>query len=256
MMSQIKWCFFSVIVLVSLSLQLQAAAQSLPPQGQTQISDTTNQKTADKIFQEAYDNRYTWNSQFPGYTAAVHFKDGKEDYSGKIQVNPDMTVEVTGIDKEDIRQTVENQLKALIIHRRRVPFEVAHKNSTFEIGNTNKKTGAVEIVERTGNTESHYEVLKQKLLQVNRLLGKTAVTVDTLKFKNTPEGYIATRYRSTFKEPQTQQVVGVEEAEDSYTKVGNYYLLSRQVIKDYQQGKLSEQAELNYSNIQLLSGTH
>jgi hypothetical protein len=250
-----KWCFFCVIALFSL-LQPQAIAWSVPQLLSQKADNSTNVNiSAKEVFRKAYENRYTWNPQFPGYTGAVYLKDGKESYRGQIRVNPDMTVEVTGIDKEDARKTVENQLRMLIVHRQRVPFEVAHKNSTFRLGSTDK-TGVVEIFEQTDKTESHYKVFEQKLLQVNRLLGKTAVTVDTLDFKTTPEGYLATRYRATFQNPQTNQVLGVEESEDSYIKMDNYYLLKSQVIRDYKQGKLTEQAELQYSNIQLLSGLH
>ena len=75
------------------------------------------------------------------------------------------------------------------IHRRRVPFEVAHKNSTFQLGATDR-TGAIEIFEQQGDkTEAHYKLFKQQLMQVNHLLGQTAVTVDVLDSEVTPEGY-------------------------------------------------------------------
>jgi len=243
-----------MIALASLSLQPPATAQSLPQfVSQRTDNSATTIISAREIFRKAYDNRYTWGPEFPGYTAAVELKHGKESYRGQIRVNPDMSVEVTGIDNQDARQTIMNQLRMLIIHRQRVPFEVAHKNSTFQLGSTDK-TGAVEIFEQADKTESHYKVLQEKLLQVNRLLGKTAVTVDTLDSLVTPKGYLATHYRSTFLEPQTKQVVGVEESSDSYKKIGGYYLPTRQTIRDFQQGKLTETAEFNYTDIRLLSG--
>jgi len=207
-----------------------------------------------ELFRQAYENRYTWGPQFPGYTATVELKQGKEDYKGHIRLNPDMSVEVTGIDKEDARQTVENQLRMIIIHRRRVPFEVAHKNSTFRLGTTHG-TDAVEIFERQGDQkESRYQLSHQQLVQVNRLLGQTAVTVNTHASEVTPEGYLATRYRTIFRQPQTQQVLGEEELRDTYKKIDGYYVLKHQVIHDFEQGQRTT-TELNFADIQLLSSS-
>ena len=258
---QIKWlCFCIVVTLGSLNLETQAIAQPLPCSDAVLLSQKSDDSltptnSARELFRKAYENRYTWDTQFPGYTAEIELKHGKENYKGRIRVNADTSVEVTGIEKADARQVVENQLRMLITHRRRVPFEVAHRNSTFKLGSTDK-TGAVEIFELADQTESHYKVFQQQLLQVNRLLGKSAVTVDTLDSEITPFGYVATRYRATFSQPQTKQVLGVQEYFDSYKKMGSYYLPTRQVIRDFQQGQLTETTEFNYTNIQLLSANH
>ena len=153
---------------------------------QNTSSTETSTGSARDLFRAAYENRYTWNNQFPGYTAAVELQQGKEDYRGYIRVNPDLSVEVTGIDKEDAHQTVASQLRMIITHRQRVPFEVAHKGQTYQIGATDQ-TGAVEIFEKGDTTDSHYKVLHQQLTQVNRTLGQTAVTVNLLDSLVTPE---------------------------------------------------------------------
>ncbi len=164
-----------------------------------------------------------------------------------------MSVEVSGIDKEEARQAVENSLRMISVHRRQVPFEQEHKNSTFRLGATDRN-GAVEIFEQGDKTQADYKVLQGQLIQVNRLLGDTAVTVDVLDSEKTPEGYLPTRYRTTFHQPQTKEVVGVEESEDIYKKIGNYYLLTREEIRDFEKGQLTNTAEFEYSDIQLLSG--
>ena len=248
------WCFCITVTLASL-MGTQAIAHPIHNTNVVLLSEkTTNSLTptisASELFRHTYENRYTWNPQFPGYMATVELKQGKENYKGHIRVNSDMGVEVTGIDKKDARQTVENQLRMLIIHRRQVPFEVAHKNSTFRLGTTDKN-GAVEIFEMQDQKESHYKVFHNQLVQVNRLLGQTAVTVDTLNSDVTPQGYLATRYRTTFRQPQTEQILGKEELEDTYKKIGGYYVLTHQVIEDFQQGQQTT-TELNFPDIQLL----
>lgn len=258
---QFWWLSSSVmVILASLNLGTEARAQLLHYADIVLLSEKNNNSltttiSANELFRSAYENRYTLAPQFPGYTAAVELKQGKGDYKGKIRVNSDLSVQVTGIDDKDARQTVENQLSFFITHHRRVPFEVEHKNSTFQLGATDP-TGAVEIfehgVDKQGDkTEAHYKVFRQQLKQVNRLLGKTAVTVDVLNSEVTPEGYLATRYRAIFRQPQSKQVLGEEESEDTYRKIGVYYILSRQVIHDFEQGQKTT-TELNFTDIQLL----
>lgn len=145
--------------------------------------------SARNLFRSAYQNRYTWDSQFPGYTATVEIRHGEDNYQGRIRLNPDLSVEVTRIDDQNARQAVENQLAMIAIHRRQVPFEVAHKNSTFKLGATDK-IGAVEIFQQAENTKANFKVLRQQILQVNRNLGSHSVTVDTLDTELTPEGYL------------------------------------------------------------------
>lgn len=166
------------------------------------LSETTDNSatpniSARELFRKIYENRYTWGSQFPGYTAAVELKQGKENYKGRVRVNSDMTVEVRGIDKQEARQAVENSLRMISVHRRRVPFDQAHKNSTFRLGATDR-TGVVEIFAQGENTQAHYKVSQGQLIQINRLLGNSAVTVDVLDSEKTPEGYFPTRYLYNF----------------------------------------------------------
>ncbi len=246
---------FVTIILASLNFPTQTMAQVSSYDSLMLLSENTSNSSnpnisAQEIFRQAYENRYTWNPQFPGYTATVEFKYGKETHKGNIRINSDMSVEVTGISNEQARQNVENSLRMMVVHRRRVPFDEAHKNKTFKLGATDNN-GAVEIFEQGEKTEAKYKISNKQLIQINRTLGNSAVTVDTLDIKNTPEGYLATRYRTTSRQLQTKQIVTEEESEDTYNKIGDYYLLQRQVLRAFQGGKVTDSAELNFSDIQL-----
>lgn len=251
------WSVCLMVALAMLEIGIQKVdVQALPYTAtdllSQQLSSTSSLNiSATEFFRKVYENRYTWNKQFPGYTAAVEFKQGKENYKGQVRVNPDLSVEVTGINNEDIRKTLENLLSVNVVHRRQVPFEVAHKNSSFKYGATDK-TGTVEIVAQ-GKIESRYKVLNQQIKQVNRLLGPHSVTVNTLDSIATPEGYLATRYRTTYYEPQTKQVVAEEESEDSYEKIGGYYVLSSEVIHTLEDGQHIT-TQLKFTDIKLVSG--
>ncbi len=244
-----------IVIFASLEWVMPTTAQAVDLTDVVLISektDLTSAISARNLFRAAYQNRYTWDSQFPGYTATVEIRQGEDNYQGRIRLNPDLSVEVTGIDDQNARQVVENQLAMIAIHRRQVPFEVAHKNSTFKLGATDK-IGAVEIFQQAENTKANFKVLRQQILQVNRNLGPHFVTVDTLDTELTPEGYLATHYRTIFRNPQDNQVAGEMESEDTYKKIGGYYVLTRQIINMYEQGKRTT-TELNFSDITPLSG--
>ncbi|MBD2472613.1 DUF3386 domain-containing protein [Nostoc sp. FACHB-145] len=246
------------VALVYLTFGGQARSQTFTQTGVVLLSQKANNTSstqnlsAAQVFRNAYDNRYTWDSKFPGYTAAVELKYGKGTYKGRVRVNPDMSVEVTGIDQKEPRQIVENSLGMMLTHRRRVPFDKAHKNSNFKYGTANQ-TGSVEIIQQQGKTEARYQVSDNQLKQVNRSIGNMAVTVDVLNSQETSDGYLPTRYRTTFRNPKSQEVLGVEDSEDNFEKIGGYYVLTRQIIKDFQQDKLINGAEFHYTDLQLLS---
>ncbi len=255
---QIWWRGFVVIVAVAgLNLVTQTKAQTLHWSDAVLLSEKTDNTasniSARDLFRDAYQNRYTWGPQFPGYTAAVEVRQGKEIYKGRIRLNPNLRVEVIGIDNKDALQSVENQLGMITTHRQRVPFEVAHKNSTFKLG-AKDTTGAVEILQQGDKSAARFKILNQQIKQVNRILGPHSVSVDTLNTEVTPEGYLATHYRTIFSDPPTKKVLGEMESQDSYKKIGDYYVLTRQVTHIFEQGERTT-TELNFTDIQPLSGS-
>lgn len=249
------WGFSLLAALASLNLDLPSSAQIRPCVSCALLPKENNiylvKDTAYVLFRNAYENRYTWGLDFPGYTATVEFKQDKDNYKGNVRVNPNLSVEVTGIKDEEVRQTVENQLRMNIVHRRQVPFEVAHKNSTFKLGTTDK-TGSVEIFSQGDKTQAKYKIAERQIKQVNRMMGPHAVIVDTLESETTSEGYLATRYRTTLYHSQTKQALGNEETEDAYEKIGGYYILSRHTVQHSEKGNYFT-AQTVFRDIQLLT---
>ena len=91
--------------------------------------------TAREIFKTAYENRYTWDSNFPGYTADVKLQQGEKTYSGKICVKSDFTVEVMEIEDEQIKESIYTQLRDVITHRKRSTFEKSHSKMNLALEN-------------------------------------------------------------------------------------------------------------------------
>lgn len=210
----------------------------------------TEQTSARELFRTAYENRYTWDNNFPGYSADIQLQQGDEVYTGKICINRDLSVEVTGIEDEQVQESIYTQLRDIVTHRKRSEFENSHGKNEFNFGKTDE-TNAVEILVKGDAMGSNYKVRGTEICQVSRVMGRMAFVIDTYETLDAGEGYIATRYDAVFRNPQTDEVTRVLKFEDTYEKVGNYYVMTKQVIHAYAQGERTT-TEFNFSNVKLL----
>jgi hypothetical protein len=212
---------------------------------------TAVQVSAESLFRAAYENRYTWDKNFPGYTADITFKQGEQVTTGKVRVNPTLKAEVFDIADEEANKIIQNQLWEIAIHRVRRSFEETHAQNTFSLGKTDE-TGAVEIFVGGKSSGDHYKVRDNEVCLVHRHIHGVVVTINTFSSHNTGEGYLSHRYDSVYHDPQTgEQKGGRSEFVDDYEKVGNYVILSRRLIQTETNGQHSSQ-EFIFSNIQLL----
>lgn len=210
----------------------------------------TEQTNAREVFQAAYDNRYTWDENFPGYSADIEIKQGDEVYTGKVRINPDLSVEVTGIEDENVTESVYNQLRDIVTHRKRTTFDKAHGKNEFSLGETDS-TGAVEILVKGDAMGSNYKVRGTEICQVSRVMGPMAFTINTNESLDTGDGYISAGYNAIFRNAKTNELKAKREFEESYEKVGDYYVMTRQVVHSIE-GDQRTSTEFNFSNIKLL----
>ena len=239
-------CLLSGIICLVLSITLVlgcsnvAAAQTISPSLSNPDSALIATGTAEELFRDAYESRYTWDEQFPGYSAEVSVRYEQGLHHGIVRVDPDLSVTSTGIKSEAVRQLVEDQLRMVVTHRRRVPFAQLHGNHRFEEEGKDDK-GSVKIREVGDRLDSHYLLQNQKITQVNRLMGPLAVTVDTLGFIKPPEGYLAAHYQTTFRDAKSGEVLEILDISDNYDKIGEYFLLSRRVLRSSEPGQSAAQ---------------
>ncbi|NET77862.1 DUF3386 domain-containing protein [Okeania sp. SIO1F9] len=208
------------------------------------------EQNARDLFKAAYEHRYTWDSNFPGYSADIELKQGSELYNGQISIKPDLSVEVTGISDEEVQQSVYTQLRDVVTHRKRSSFEASHGKNSFSLGDRDE-TGAVEILVEGDAMGSNYKVRGREICLVSRVMGRMAFVINTHKSLDTGEGFIATHYNAIFRNPQTNEIIRELEFEDSYEKIGSYYIMTRQVVNSTEKGQVTT-TEFNYSNIKLL----
>ncbi|MCC0177515.1 DUF3386 domain-containing protein [Waterburya agarophytonicola K14] len=186
--------------------------------------------TARDRFRAAYENRYTWDSDFPGYTTKLELKQGEEIYTADIKVNSDLTVEVTGIEDEKVAESVYNHMRDVITHRKRNTFENAHGKSTFTMGESDA-SGAVEILVQGDSMGSNYKIRGTEICQVSRVMGPMAFVINTNESLDTGEGYISTGYNAIFRDSKTNDLKTKREFDESYEKFDKYYVPKHQTIE-------------------------
>jgi hypothetical protein len=206
---------------------------------------------AQELFRTAYENRYTWDADFPGYRADLQLIQGDEIYQAKITVNRDLTVEVTGLTDETVKESVYNQLRDIVTHRKRSDFEKAHGKNRFTLGETDP-TGAVEILVSGDAMGSNYKVRGSEICQVSRIMGPLAFTINTQESLKTESGYISTGYHAIFRNAKTQALQGKRNFHEVYEKVGDYYLPSLQRIDAIADEGKTLSTEFIFTNLQLL----
>jgi hypothetical protein len=212
----------------------------------------TESRSAQELFQAAYENRYTWDANFPGYTATVEFKHGDRVLTGKIAVKANLSAEVTGIEDEEARKSIIGQLREVAIHRVRRTFTETHGMNTFAYGETDA-TGAIDILMPEKPMGDRYKLRNNEVCHVHRHLHGIMVTIDTFSSHDTGAGYLSHRYDSIYADPATGEIKsGKIVFEDNYQKVGNYQILSQRIVEAIEDGQ-PVTTEFNFTNIALLA---
>jgi hypothetical protein len=212
---------------------------------------TVTQLSAQELFRAAYENRYTWDKNFPGYTANITFKHDDQVFTGKVIITANLKAEVLDVDDESAKQAIHSQAWEIAIHRIRRSFDDTHSANTFRYGKTDE-TGAVELLMGGKAEGDKYKVRNNEVCHVHRLIHGTYVTIDTFSSHDTGEGYLSHTYDSIYQDPKTgEQKGGRSEFIDEYEKIGDYFILNRREIHTQVEGKVSIQ-EFVFSDIKLL----
>lgn len=214
---------------------------------------TVTQISAQDLFQSAYENRYTWDQNFPGYTADVVYKLDEQVFTGKLRIDANLKAEVAEVEDETAKKAIHNQAWETSIHRVRRSFTETHAANTFSYGDQVDADGAIEILIGGKSVGDKYKLRNNEVCHVHRHIHGVVVTINTFTSHQTGEGYLSHTYDSVYHDPETGlQKGGRSEFTDEYEKVGSYFILTRREIRTQTEGNTSVQ-EFIFSNIQLLA---
>ncbi|MGG6270838.1 DUF3386 domain-containing protein [Leptolyngbya sp. AN03gr2] len=210
---------------------------------------TTVQTDARALFRAAYENRYTWDEKFPGYTADVTYREDGKTYTAKCRINADFTFDVSDIEDGEGKKAIHGQVWEIAVHRVRRAFEATHGENIFSLGETDPD-GGVEIFVEGKSKGDRYKVRNNEVSLVHRHIHGVVVTINTFSSHDTGNGYLSHRYDSLYSDPKTGAVKGSRsEFEDLYEEIGGYYILTSRTITTGE-----HKSEFLFSNIQLLEG--
>lgn len=214
--------------------------------------------TAQELLKSAFESRYTWDENFPGYSANVELIQGEETYTGTVLINRDLSVEVSGISDVQVQEGIYIQLRNVVTHYKPTSFDESHGKHEFIQGSTDDKEAVVIIVKgdsvKGDSADSTYKIIGREICQVIRVKGSIVFAIDTHENLDTGEGYIALRYDVVFRDLKTNEIQSLLKFEDASEKIGKYYLMTKQIVQDWQDAKETKTV-FSYSNIKLLEPT-
>jgi hypothetical protein len=181
-------------------------------------------------FQEAYENRYTWDSNFPGFSAEVSINDEGTLDHGIVRVSPAMEVSVNNVKDPQMSKLIRKMVESEVIHRQPVAFDKRHNVDDLRSrGYTNQ--GARVLSESNEEGISSYEIKDGKIQRIKRYAEGKIVSIDTVGFIDTTQGYLPTHYTVTIYDRGSGEVREKEDVRDFYEKIGSYYLLTNRNIR-------------------------
>lgn len=206
---------------------------------------------ARELFRAAYENRYTWDEHFPGFTADLTLTRDGQTYGGQVIVNKDLSYEVLGVADEQAKKEMTNFVWEVVTHRRHTPFDKAHGKNSFTLGATDE-TGATEILVSGDAMGSNYKIRNREICEVSRVMNGVAFVIHHKHSLDTGNGYISTGYDIVYRNAETGEITQRKSVELTFEKIDNYYMLTSEVVQGEEQGKPFGMAAV-FSNIQYLA---
>ncbi|ABX09107.1 DUF3386 domain-containing protein [Prochlorococcus marinus] len=206
-------------------------------------------------FRLAYENRYTWESDFPGYKGSCSYKNGKELFKGEFIVGKDLKASISIINNELAKKALASQLWEVCIHRVRRPFEKVHYENTFSFGDKNE-TG-LEVLVGGKNKGDKYRIKDNVVTMVYRHVHGSLVNIFTKEVLFTGKGYLSKCYTSQYLNPSTKEPIGPESYfNDEYIPLysgGPWVLSNRTIIKEVDNSIYNSEETYSFFDLEELS---
>lgn len=206
--------------------------------------------SARAALRRASDNRYTWDEKFPGFRGRFELKEeGTPPVEGRFEVDRELNVKVQA-PTEAARAKVRSEISSFCNHRKHNPFDLVYAGASFKKG-ASLPDGGVEILAEGDTMGTTYVVRNEEILSVGRSAGRLRYVADNRQQLRTEDGrYITVVYDLTYYSNEDQSAVSREEMEDSYAKVGPYWLPTGRRATRSERGKVTSSFELRLSHLE------
>ena len=185
-----------------------------------------------EIFEEAYNNRYTWPTTFNGYSGKCIFVENQKSIEGDFILDSTLKPKIINISDNNIVKGISSQLFEVAIHRVKREFNVVHKNNDFTFLGESEKGLQIKVIGK--NEGDKYIVQEKKINMVFRKIHGVIIEIFVDEFIETEDGYLSTKYTSQQLEieqltPKSKKY----EYEDNFVSLGinNIWVLESRNIK-------------------------
>lgn len=192
------------------------------------------------LFRSAYENRYTWDRNFPGFRAVAALVHGTVTHQAQVIVSSELKVEIINPSSPEAEKAIRDQLQELVIHRIHRGFEAVHGKNEFTL-ETQDASGEVTILVGGAASGDRYKVHNNIVSMVHRHIHGTVVTINVHSTLDTGKGYLPIDYESFYSNPSTGEDSPKQQHQDEYGAFGDYFILtSRRVSPVGPEGTLQE----------------
>ena len=184
------------------------------------------------LFGAAYNNRYTWEPGFGGYSGRCVWIQGDRQVEGKFHVGSDLKAVVEGVSDEEVKKGFASQLWEVCIHRVRRSFEQTHSENTFTAGDSTDE--GLEVLVGGKGEGDKYRIKNDVVTMVHRHIHGTVVTIHTESTTDTGSGYLSRCYTSQYADPASGEAKGgLNHFTDTFVPLveGGPWVLSERVIR-------------------------
>jgi len=184
-----------------------------------------------KVFQEAYENRYTWPKNFNGYKGNCIFYENNEKYDGTFIISKNFQPQIQNIAEKEVVKKISTQLFEVVIHRVKKSFEEIHSKNQFNF--LRESEDGIEMQVSGKNLGDKYRVRDRNINMVFRKIHGIIIEIFVDKFFDTGNGVLSCKYSSqqldiTSHKPKTQKYKYL----DNFIKIQNtdFWVLESRTI--------------------------
>ena len=168
-----------------------------------------------KIFQKAYENRYTWPDNFNGYKGNFILKEDKNKFKGDFIIGKNFQPQIKNTDDKEVVNKISSQLFEVVIHRVKKSFEETHLQNQFNFLGQSEKGIEMEVSGK--NNGDKYRVKDGNINMVFRKIHGIIIQIFVEDFFDTGNGVLSRKYSS-----QQLDVISLQPKTQKYKYLDNF----------------------------------
>ena len=168
-----------------------------------------------KVFQKAYENRYTWPEKFNGFKGNCIFQDNEEKYTGDFIISKNFQPQIQKIGEKEIVKKISTQLFEVVIHRVKKSFDEIHSKNHFKL--LGESEDGVEMQVSGKNNGDKYRVKEGTINMVFRKIHGIIIEIFVEDFFDTGNGVLSRKYSS-----QQLDVISLKPKTQKYNYLDNF----------------------------------